>query len=83
MPATRMRADGLRTLDCELTGLSPVPTLPKPVLGDRLAGWRRLLRSSTTQARAVLQRIPKGRLTLSHSLNTSGGHIRGHTFAQS
>jgi hypothetical protein len=30
---------------------------------DRLAEWRRLLRQSTTQGRAVLQRVLRGRIT--------------------
>lgn len=45
----------------ELTDLQPVPRLPAVIVADRLNEWRRLLRSSTTQARAVLQRIIVGR----------------------
>jgi hypothetical protein len=47
----------------ELAGLRPVPRLPAAVVENRLAEWRRLLRQSTTQGRAVLQRILEGRLT--------------------
>lgn len=42
--------------------LRPVPRLAPAVVEDRLAEWRRLLRSSTTQGRAVLQRIIRGRI---------------------
>ena len=33
------------------------------MVDNRLAEWRRLLRQSTTQARAVLQRVLRGRIT--------------------
>jgi site-specific DNA recombinase len=51
------------TLARELASLAPVPRLPAAVIEDRLAEWRRLLRQSTTQARAVLQRVLRGRIT--------------------
>jgi hypothetical protein len=41
-----------------------VPRLDPGVIEGRLAEWRRLLRQSTTQARAVLQRMLRGRLVL-------------------
>jgi hypothetical protein len=47
----------------EIAGLLPVPRLPVAVIETRLAEWRRLLRQSTTQARAVLQRVLGGRVT--------------------
>lgn len=47
----------------ELAGLRPVPRLPRRVVESRLEEWRRLLRASTTQGRAVLQRIIRGRIT--------------------
>jgi len=47
----------------ELDSCIPVPRLPQQVVQDRLDEWRRLLRSSTTQARAVLQRVIQGRIT--------------------
>jgi hypothetical protein len=43
--------------------LQPVPRLPQHVVQSRLDEWRRLLRSSTTQSRAVLQRVIRGRIT--------------------
>ena len=52
-----------RAIDDELANLRPVPRLPAAVVEDRLTEWRRLLRGSTTQARAVLQRIVVGRIT--------------------
>lgn len=45
-----------------LADLQPVPRVPRQVLEDRLNDWRRLLRQSTTQARAVLQRVLAGRI---------------------
>jgi hypothetical protein len=43
------------------------------VIANRLAEWRRLLRGSTTQARAVVQRIVVGRIVFTPSGN-------GYTF---
>jgi hypothetical protein len=40
-----------------------VPRLAKRVVDSRLAEWRRLLRASTIQGRAVLQRVIRGRIT--------------------
>jgi len=47
----------------EIAALQPVPRLPVSVVESRLAEWRRLLRQSMTQARAVLQRVLDGRIT--------------------
>jgi site-specific DNA recombinase len=47
----------------EIAALQPVPRLPASVVESRLAEWRRLLRQSVTQARAVLQRVLDGRIT--------------------
>ena len=47
----------------ELEMLQPVPRLPQQVVQNRLDEWRRLLRQSTTQGRAVLQRVIRGRIT--------------------
>ena len=47
----------------ELDACIPVPRLPQQVVQNRLDEWRRLLRASTTQARAVLQRVIQGRIT--------------------
>lgn len=51
-----------REIETERTTMQPLPRLPKKVVDDRLAEWRRLLRSSNTQARAVLQRVIVGRI---------------------
>ena len=50
-------------IDDELQGLHPLPRLEPRVVEDRLNEWRRLLRGSVTQARAVLQRVLAGRIT--------------------
>ena len=47
----------------ELKMLQPVPRLPQHEVTARLDEWRRLLRASTTQGRAVLQRVIDGRIT--------------------
>jgi site-specific DNA recombinase len=44
--------------------LRSVPRLPATVVEQRLAEWRRMLRGSVTQGRAVLQRVLRGRLTI-------------------
>jgi site-specific DNA recombinase len=49
-------------IEGRLRSLLPLPRLPRRVIEDRLAEWRRLLRQSTTQGRAVLQRILGGRI---------------------
>jgi hypothetical protein len=51
------------TLHVEAASLQPVPRLAPAVIENRLAEWRRLLRQSTTQGRAVLQRVLSGRIT--------------------
>ena len=51
-----------KAIEGELRALQPVPRLAPQVVEDRLAEWRRLLRQSVTQGRAVLQRILKGRI---------------------
>ncbi len=50
------------TIDRELRTVQPLPRLAAAVIENRLSEWRRLLRSSPTQARAVLQRVLKGRI---------------------
>ena len=52
---TALRAEG--------AGLHPVPRLPLRAVQDRLGEWRRLLRQSVPQARAVLQKVLRGRIT--------------------
>ena len=63
MEGIRELEDRQRAIDRELRRLRPVPRLATKVIEDRLAEWRRLLRQSTTQGRAVLQRVLCGRIT--------------------
>jgi hypothetical protein len=63
-------------ISAELASLRPVPRLAPDVLADRLAEWRRLLRQSTTQSRAVLQRVLRGRITFTPLAGRDG-----YTFA--
>ncbi|MGH9140611.1 MAG: hypothetical protein ACRD2I_05660 [Vicinamibacterales bacterium] len=63
-------------IDKEVRNLRPVPRLAPAVIEGRLAEWRRLLRSSTTQGRTVLQRILRGRLTF-----TPRADGRGYDFS--
>ena len=58
----REQEERLSAIDRELRCLQPVPRLAPKVVEDRLAEWRRLLRQSTTQGRAVLQRVLSGRI---------------------
>ncbi len=51
-----------KTIREEIAGLRPVPRLAPNVVESRLAEWRRLLRGSRTQGRAVLQRVIRGRI---------------------
>ena len=73
-------ADKLRELqarrvriDDQLRSCRPVPRLARHVIETRLAEWRRLLRQSTVQGRAVIQRVLQGRIVF-----TPSG--RGYTF---
>ena len=50
-------------IDREIKDLQPVPRFAPVVLENRLAEWRRLLRQSTIQGRAVLKRVIPGRTT--------------------
>ena len=54
-------------ISTELQSCRPVPRLAPEVIESRLAEWRRLLRSSTTQGRAVLQRVSRGRIVFTPS----------------
>jgi DNA invertase Pin-like site-specific DNA recombinase len=56
----------------ELRALRPVPRLAPDVVENRLSEWRRLLRASTTQGRAVLQRILVGRVTFTPRADGQG-----------
>jgi hypothetical protein len=51
------------TIGLGLADYRPIPRLPETVRDDRLAEWRRLLRLSPTQGRAVIQRAIRGRIT--------------------
>ncbi len=61
----------------ELKNLKPIPRLEPKVIENRLAEWRRLLRASTTQGRAVLQRVLRGRIIF-HLIEGPEG--AGYTF---
>ena len=50
-------------IEGEFGALEAIPHLESKVVEDRLAEWCRLLRSSTTQARSVIQRVIDGRIT--------------------
>ena len=69
----------LRALRSEVAGLQPVPRLDPVVIEDRLGEWRRLLRQSTTQGRAVLQRVLRGRLTFTPHSDGRGYDFSGPT----
>ena len=66
-------------IDGEVRDLRPVPRLAPAVIENRLAEWRRLLRSSTTQGRTVLQRILRGRLTFTPRADGRGYDFTGPT----
>lgn len=63
----------------ELAVLQPVPRLAREVIENRLNEWRRLLRQSPTQARAVLQRLLQGRLTFTPHPSGTGYNFSGPT----
>ena len=75
--ADKLRALEVRrhAIDTQLRELRPVPRLPRAVIENRLAEWRRLLRQSVTQGRAVLQRVLQGRI-----LFTPRADGRGYDF---
>jgi site-specific DNA recombinase len=56
----------------ESATLRPIPRLAPKVIADRLAEWRRNLRGSVTQARAVLQRVIRGRITFTPNADEDG-----------
>jgi DNA invertase Pin-like site-specific DNA recombinase len=68
-----------KAIDIEVRTLRPVPRLAPPVIENRLAEWRRLLRGSTTQGRTVLQRILRGRLTFTPRADGRGYDFMGPT----
>jgi site-specific DNA recombinase len=66
-------------IDGEVMALQPIPRLAPAVIENRLAEWRRLLRASTTQARTVLQRVLRGRLTFTPREDGRGYDFTGPT----
>ncbi len=52
-----------RDVDAALASCVALPRRAPEVVADRLSEWRRPLRGSTDQARAVLQRVIDGRIT--------------------
>lgn len=63
----------------DMAKLRPVARLAPAVLENRLAEWRRLLRQSTTQARAVVQRIVHGRITFTPRADGQGYDLAAPT----
>ncbi len=66
-------------LSAEVVSLRPIPRIDRAVINERLSDWRRLLRQSTTQGRAVLQRVLRGRLTFTPWTTQGGG--QGYNFS--
>jgi len=79
---TRLRELEARLTDIktQLRAVRPVPRLAPAVVEDRLAEWRRLLRASTTQGRAVLQRVLRGRITFTPRVHPISGEADGYDF---
>lgn len=61
-----------RAVGREMVSLRPLPKLPRQVVEGRLDEWRRLLRASTLQGRAVLQRILDGRIVFTPRADGEG-----------
>jgi hypothetical protein len=79
--AEKLRALETRrtAIDRDMASLRPVPRLAPKVVENRLMEWRRLLRQSTTQGRAVLQRIIRGRITFTPRKDGQGYTFRADT----
>lgn len=67
-----------RELEVALAGMQPIPRPAPQVIASRLDEWRKLLRSSTTQARAVLDRVLVGRIVFTPYIE--GNKLLGYTF---
>ncbi len=68
----KVLASRKQAITAELAALTPVPRLPRAVIDSRLAEWRRLLRGNTTQGRAVLQRVLRGRIVFTPRVDGHG-----------
>jgi site-specific DNA recombinase len=66
-------------INAELLGLRPLPRLPTPLIESHLEQWRRLLRGSIIQSRAVIQRIIKGRITFTPRADGQGYDFEAET----
>ncbi len=66
-------------IEGEIAGLRPVPRLAPATIENRLAEWRRLLRGSVTQARTVLQRVLRERITFTPRPEGDGYHFEART----
>ena len=52
-----------KAIDAELRDLRPIPRLAPAVVTNCLTEWRKELRTNTTRARLVLQKVLRGRIT--------------------
>jgi recombinase-like zinc beta ribbon protein len=68
-----------RAIDTEIRTSQPIPRLAPVVVESWLPEWRRLLRATPTQARSVLQRILRGRLTFVPRADGTGYDFSGET----
>ena len=66
-------------IEDSLNSLQPMPRLEPKIMEDLLAEWRRLLRSSPTQARAVINRIIEGRIMFIPRKGGKGYDFRAKT----
>ena len=61
-----------KQIDHDLVSLRPLPRLPQQVIENQLGHWRRLLRGSPLQGRAVLQRILRSRIVFTPRADGDG-----------
>lgn len=78
-PTAMARVVELEAKIAALPDLAEVPRLRPQVIEGRLAEWRRLLRQSPTQARAVLQRFLRGRIVFSPTADGTGYTFEAET----